>query len=186
MSLPEDCPVSDDPPGTTRRVLLPDLNGDLTAALNRAEELLLTVRAWAGDPAVDGLGLPGVLAGGQALEAVRRLAAVVRVAEDSAVRILAPNGRYEHAPLALVEVEEQDLAALRETARFFQAALDPQSRRSWREEIVWLVEDSLASTHHADPHSGVDELVRLHRLLDLPWDPHCAEIARADIECRHQ
>ena len=103
--------------GTVTARLLPDLDDELTAALTHVEELLLEVAAWEEDD--PGAAWPPPLACGQALEAVRRTwdAVAPTQGERAAAagrtgRLLAPDGRYEHAPLRLVDVGQADVDAL--------------------------------------------------------------------------
>jgi hypothetical protein len=95
--------------------LVPDLEDELTAALASMEESLLTLAAWEDqDP---GLRLPPPLAGQAALQATRRLwAALAPTQGDRALqagrtgRLLGPDGRYEHLPFRLAEVDPADVA----------------------------------------------------------------------------
>jgi hypothetical protein len=98
-----------------RVVLVPDLGEDLVRVMGELEELLLTLRAAEEGGAV----LPGVLAGGAALAALRRLCRAVAptqgkraVAARLAGRLYAPGGRVEHVPLRLVDVDPLDVATL--------------------------------------------------------------------------
>lgn len=102
--------------------LVPDLDDELTVALASVEELLLTLAAWEDeDP---GLGLPVPLAGRVALQATGRLwAALAPTQGDRALqagrtgRLFGPDGRYEHLPFRLAEVDTGDVAALAAAAR---------------------------------------------------------------------
>ena len=95
---------------------------ELTTALASVEESLLTLAAWEDeDP---GLRLPPPLAGQAALQATRRLwAALAPTQGDRAVRagrtgrVLGPDGRYEHLPFRLAEVDPADVATLAAAAR---------------------------------------------------------------------
>ncbi len=107
---------------TTR--LLPDLGDELTAALAHIEELLLEVAAWEKD--VPDAAWPAPLAGGQALEAARRIWDAVAPTQDKRAasaghtgRLFAPDGRYEHLPLRLVDVDQADVDALAKAAAIF-------------------------------------------------------------------
>jgi len=80
-------------------VVVPDLDEDLTAAFGDVEELLLTLR-WQEKDDPDGSvqHLPA-LAGGVALQALRRVADTVRPTQTNPAtwtggRVLGPDGRY--------------------------------------------------------------------------------------------
>ncbi|TMR12425.1 hypothetical protein ETD86_32795 [Nonomuraea turkmeniaca] len=98
-----------------RVVLVPDLGEDLARAIEELERLLVTLEA-AED---NGATLPGPLANGAALTALRRLwralaptqgqrAAAARLAG----RLYAPGRRTEHVPLRLVDVDPIDVVTL--------------------------------------------------------------------------
>ncbi|MEU8319037.1 hypothetical protein AB0C33_11760 [Nonomuraea sp. NPDC048881] len=98
-----------------RAVLVPDLGEDLARAVGELERLLLVLRAAesVGSP------LPGPLAGGIALTALRRLWRAIgptqgrrAAAARLAGRLYAPGGQVEHVPLRLVDVDPLDVATL--------------------------------------------------------------------------
>ncbi|MGN9840643.1 hypothetical protein ACTMTI_21225 [Nonomuraea sp. H19] len=98
-----------------RAVLVPDLGEDLARAVEGLERLLLTLKAAEDGGAV----LPGPLANGTALTALRRLWQAVAptqgrraAAARLAGRLYAPDGRVEHVPLRLVDVDPIDVATL--------------------------------------------------------------------------
>jgi hypothetical protein len=107
---------------TCTRLVVPDLDDELTVALASVEEVLLTLAAWEDeDP---GLRLPPPLAGQAALQATRRLwAALAPTQGDRALqegrtgRLLGPDARYEHLPFRLAEVHPADVATLAAAAR---------------------------------------------------------------------
>ncbi|MCK2213271.1 hypothetical protein MF672_005595 [Actinomadura sp. ATCC 31491] len=113
-----------------RAVLVPDLGEDLARAVEELETLLLTLRA----AEEAGHTLPGSLANGTALTALRRLwralaptqgrrAAAARLAG----RLYGPGRRREHLPpLRLVDVDPLDVATLSAAA----AALGRGAARS--------------------------------------------------------
>jgi hypothetical protein len=109
--------------GAARR-LVPDLDEELTTALNQIEELLLEVAGWEDeDPEII---WPPPLAGGAALKAVQRIWAAVAPGQGEraraagrAGRLLAPDGRYEHLPLRLAGIDPADVAALAAAASVF-------------------------------------------------------------------
>jgi hypothetical protein len=115
-------------------VLIPDLDDELTAALGWTEELLMQVRAQEEDEAETCW--PAPLAGGQALAAVRRLWDAVAptqgqraIAAGLTGRLLAPDGRREHAPLRLPDVGPADTAALASAAAVLGAPDAPDHVR---------------------------------------------------------
>jgi hypothetical protein len=98
-----------------RAVLVPDLGEELARAVEELERLLLSLLA----AEATGATLPGPLANGTALTALRRLwralaptqgrrAAAARLAG----RLYAPGRRAEHVPLRLVDVSPIDVTAL--------------------------------------------------------------------------
>lgn len=106
-------------------MLVADLDGELLVPLRALEEVLLSLAGWEdddrADPPPDGrpLTLPEPLANGVALGAVQRLAAALRPTQSlapDAGRLLAPDGRYEHAPMTVLELPAEDIAILSQTA----------------------------------------------------------------------
>lgn len=105
--------------------LIPDLDDELTAALGQIEELLLVFGLWEDeDDPDDPVELPVPLADRAALAAVNRIQTAVyptqgeRAAAAGATgRLLGPDGRYEHVPLRLVDVDQADVDTLSAAAR---------------------------------------------------------------------
>jgi hypothetical protein len=102
--------------------LVPDLDDELIAALGWIEELLLGVAAWEQDDR--DLVWPEALAGGLALEAVRRIwdrvapTQGMRAADSGCTgRLFAPDGVYEHLPLRLADVDSGDVQMLAAAVR---------------------------------------------------------------------
>ncbi|MBT2231126.1 hypothetical protein [Nonomuraea sp. NEAU-A123] len=98
-----------------RVVLVPDLGEDLARAVGELEALLLTLRAAEDDGAV----LPGALAGGAALAALRRFWRAVAPTQGRRATaawlpgwLYASSGRVELVPLRLVDVDPIDVATL--------------------------------------------------------------------------
>jgi hypothetical protein len=118
---------------TTQRRLIPDLDDELTTALAHAEELLLEVAAWETD--APEITWPEPLAGGQALAAVRRLWDAVAPTQDLRAaaaqprRLLAPDGRYEHIPLRLADIDPADAGILAAAAAIFSNRRAPDHVR---------------------------------------------------------
>jgi hypothetical protein len=155
--------------------LLPDLDDELTHALGQLEELLLTLSAWEDGPDAP-LTLPAPLADRQVLAALQRVAAVVAPTQTRAEttaspgwgRLLGPDRRYEHLPLRLVEVDEQDLAMLADAAAVLgrELATHPQGELA---EAMEAGADAArgASGSAPTPVQLVETLARVHGLLDL-------------------
>lgn len=128
----------------TRQVLLPDLDDEITHVLTAIEETLLAIGGYEDECAAEGAnpGLAAPLAAGTALQAVRRLWDVLapsqgdRARKASLGRVYAPDGRYEHLPLRLADVDAGDVLVLADTAKAFAETTGP-----------------------ADPHGGVAEIV---------------------------
>jgi len=159
-----------DHPVTAR--LIPDLDDELTAALNRIEELLMEVAAWEDEDPDTAWPVP--LARGQALAALRRTWDAVAPAQgERAVeagrtgRLLAPDGRYEHAPLRLVDVGQADVDALAAAAAIFG---DPHAPGHVRQAL----EHGADIAYHSDDDQACTQLVmtaaQLAGLLDLTPD----------------
>jgi hypothetical protein len=98
-----------------RAVLVPDLGEGLVHALDELEKLLLTLQAAEDSGAM----LPGALANGTALTAVRRLWRAIAPTQGAraaagrlAGRLWAPGGLEEHVPLRLVDIDPLDVATL--------------------------------------------------------------------------
>jgi len=164
---------------TAGAVLLPDLDDELTGALERLEELMLEVAAWE-DEAPD-TEWPAPLAHGQALAAVRRLWDAVAptqgeraIAAGRTGRILAPDGRYEHAPLRLAGVAPADVAVLSAAAAIFG---DPHSPGCVRAAL----EHAAETIYQRDDQAACTRLVmtaaQLAGLLDLAADPDSETLA---------
>jgi hypothetical protein len=158
--------------GTVTARLLPDLDDELTAVLTHVEELLLEVAAWEEDD--PDTVWPPPLACGQALEAVRRIWEEVAPTqgERSAKagrtgRLLAPDGRYEHAPLRLADVGQADVDALAIAAAAFG---DPHAPDHVRQAL----EHSVGIAYHDDGDQACTRLVmavaQLAGLLGLAPD----------------
>jgi len=152
--------------------LVPDLDDQLTAALAHVEELLLEVVAWEEeDPDTR---WPAPLAGQAALGAVRRIwdAVAPTQGERAAAagltgRLLAPDGRYEHMPLRLVDVDPADVGALTAAAAVFG---DPHAPGHVRQAL----EHGADIAYRADDDEACTRLVmtaaQLAGVLDLAPD----------------
>jgi hypothetical protein len=152
--------------------LAPDLDDELTTALAHAEELLLEVLALEDDD--PGATWPAPLAGQQALTALRRIwdAVAPTQGERAAAaghtgRLLAPDGTYEHAPLRLAAVDQDDVAVLAAAAAVFADPRAPGDVRTALEhgaDIAYGADDDQACTRL------VMAVARLAELLALPPD----------------
>lgn len=147
-------------PAPVRTVLVPDLEHDLAQRFRGLEEFLLV---FAGAEPDDFDGVPEPIAGDTALEAVRRLWQSIKPSQHDdrghGGRLLAPDGRYEHIPLAPVELQVEDVAILGATARALAGASS-----DLREAMVSTAGlGDWAST----PTQLVEGAARLHGMLDL-------------------
>lgn len=161
-----------------RPILLPDLDAELTTALTHIEEVLLSLGGWEDDPAADPVELPSPIAGGVALRAVRRLwDAVAPTQGEYAGRagltqtMYSPDGRYEHIPLRLAHLDQDDVDVLAAAAKQLTAPVSD-----------WHVRDALDQMARAFNATG-DELsvraIRLANLLDMRTaDPDSQAIVR--------
>jgi len=174
--------VSGDP--VTRLVVLPDLDQELTAAFGEVEELLLTLRWQETDDPDTPVAHPPALAGGVALQALRRVADTVGPTQtdpetSTGGRVLGPDGRYEHTPLRFVRLRAADIAALSAAA----AALGEPVRSEAVSDALHL------NAHHrnpdpniADPVAALVALVaRVAGLMDLAWTED-TELLGAQLE----
>jgi hypothetical protein len=154
-------------------VLVVDLDGEPLAPLRALEEILLSLRTWEDDdrrdPGTDTepLRLPAPLADRAALAAVQRLLAALAPTQfrgPGCGRLLAPDGRYEHAPMTALTLPAADIDLLCETA----AAL---GRPGLDVDIAELVdahaEQFTLGYRRTEPTELVSLLARLAGLLDL-------------------
>lgn len=181
--MPEQATDHPRPSGTPagqRTVLVVDLDGDLLAPLRATEEILLTLGAWEDDdrenPAADTepLRLPAPLAGRVALATVRRLLTALAPTQSRAPgdgRLLAPGGRYEHAPLSVLTLPAVDIDILSATAAALgHPGLDPDIA-----DLVDTFAGQLGDCYRRTDRTGlVSLLARLAGLLDLA----CTDDAR--------
>jgi hypothetical protein len=113
--------------------------------------------------------LPAPLAGGVALGSAVRIAWAVAPTQSVRVgglpRLLAPDGRFGHAPLRFVDLDAADLDALGAAAAVLGWAILPGSGAV---QLAAVVDDHARA---CDTTAGalVTQLARLHGLLDLEW-----------------
>ncbi|SNS31122.1 hypothetical protein SAMN06893096_103164 [Geodermatophilus pulveris] len=154
-------------------MLVVDLDGEPLAPLRALEEILLRLGTWEDDDRRDlsagtePLRLPTPLADRVALAAAQRLLIALEPTQSQGPgcgRLLAPDGRYEHAPMTVLTVGAADIDLLCATA-------DALGHPGLDADIAELVDD------HAEHFGGtyrragrtdlVSLLVRLAGLLDL-------------------
>jgi hypothetical protein len=159
-------------PVPQRTCAVPDLGGELLDPLRVTEEVLLSLAGWESDKAGDGLvaPLPPPLAHNHALNAVQRLLRALAGTQgrDSAQgRLLAPDGRYEHAPVTFIDVATDDIATIAATARRIDS---PSASEDLCDaiEVIGGAVYPLAAMTRAELASG---LARITGLLDLAWAP---------------
>lgn len=148
-----------------RVVLVPDLGEELARAVGELERLLLVLRA------AESVGseLPGPLADGTALTALRRLWRAVgptqgrrAAASRLAGRLYAPGGRVELVPLRLVDVDPIDVATL-------SAAAAALGLGAYGKGVVRQALDAVATDLPAT--ELVSAAARISGLLDLADTP---------------
>jgi hypothetical protein len=144
---------------------VPDLGDQLVAALERLNDVLIALAVDEEDTAIE---LPAELAHGRALAAFEHIWAAVRPTQGrvGGPRPLGPDGRYEHTPLAPVTVHTEDLAVLGAAAAALGAGV---SRHDPMIENVLLEFVRIDRGRAETAADVVDEVARLHGLLDLAW-----------------
>lgn len=154
-------------------VLVVDLDGEPLAPLRALEEILLCLGTWEDDDRRDpGTGteplrVPAPLAGRVALAAVQRLLtalAPTQSREPGFGRLLAPDSRYEHAPMTALTLPAADIDLLAATA----ATLGHPRLDADIADLVSTFAAQLAScSRRTDRTELVSLLARLAGLLDL-------------------
>lgn len=156
-----------------RTVLIVDLDGEPLVPLRALEEILLCLGTWEDDyrrdPGTDTkpLRLPAPLADRVALGAVQRLLTALAPTQSRGPgcgRLLAPDGRYEHAPMTALTLTAADINLLAATAAALgHPGLDPDIG-----ELVDAHAEQLAGGYRRADHTElVSLLARLAGLLDL-------------------
>jgi hypothetical protein len=162
---------------TPRTCLIPDLSDDLAPTFTHAEELFTGLDAIADDGAelptpatlvarVGRQGRPWAAAGAAAAR-LRDAIAPTHGTPAGPARLYAPGGRHEHGPLTFVQVDPDDLAAIGAAV----AALGEDLARNPHGDAASLLDQ------HVQRGPGqwktaadiVEQLARLHGLLDLAW-----------------
>jgi hypothetical protein len=164
-------PTRPDPP--VRQILVPDLDRELTAALTRLEEVLITLECWQ----ADGELLPEALDPSRTRDAVRRLWDLLVPTQAAGGlggrRLLAPDGKYEHLPLHLVDVDQADLDLVGEAVKVLGREVAAGGEVS--EAVAAHVRTDAYA--HEQPAEVVEEAARLHGLLTLAWTDDTAVLA---------
>jgi hypothetical protein len=154
---------SDEATAGQRTVLVVDLDGEPLAPLRALEEILLCLGTWEDDDRhhpgtdTDPLRVPAPLADRVALAAVQQLFTALAPTQSRGPergRLLAPDGRYEHAPLTALTLPAAALG---------HPGLDPDIG-----ELVDAYADQLTGGYRrTDRTELVSLLARLAGLLDL-------------------
>ncbi|CCH86263.1 protein of unknown function [Modestobacter italicus] len=154
-------------------MLVVDLDGEPLAPLRALEEILLCLGRWEDDDRRDPsagaepLRLPAPLADRAALAAVQRLLSALAPTQSREPwrgRLLAPDGRYEHAPMTALTLPATDIDILAATA----ATLGHPGLDADLAELVDAHTAQLAGGYRrADRTELVSLLARLAGLLDL-------------------
>jgi hypothetical protein len=144
-----------------RRFLLPELDGEVFAVTGPVEELLLILA----DGAEEEPPLPAALhqPGADALGTLR-----VAIRNAPVVRLFAPDGRYEHEPLAVVTVDGETITAFQAAVAELSAALQPGARSDVSDFL-----DDWADERNTTPEAVVALASRLDQLCGLSsWPDH--------------
>lgn len=146
----------------TRRFLAPELDGEVPALTEPVDELLLGLAEWADDDPAD---LPASLhrPSSDAL-------GDIRVALNNAAYrpLYAPDGRYEHEPLTVIELPAATIAtygsAVGELAHAVHGGGNPT--------VADAVCEFAAQWHRPlTPADLVEVAARVHGVCDLSWGP---------------
>jgi hypothetical protein len=151
--------------GDKRLCLIPDLGEELVEVMNRLNEILLALSQTNEEEPIE---LAEALVGNEVLPAFERIWGTVRPTQGAIdrPRLLGPDGRYEHVPLAFVRIDEDDLQSLGTTI----ADLGKEAVR--HDEVICETLTELGSGPYGSlktPTEVVSELARFHGLLDLAW-----------------
>ena len=144
---------------TVRRVLLPDLDGELFVATEVLDDVLALLATWAEDDPE--IGLPAVL-DRRAADAVSDIR--LAIARTPAVVLYGPDGDYEHQPLRLVDVDEMAVAGFGAAV----AALAAVVHGPGAGHLAELVSD-IADERRTTPAAIVELAARFHGMLELDW-----------------
>ncbi|SNR79848.1 hypothetical protein SAMN06272737_12634 [Blastococcus mobilis] len=154
-------------------MLVVDLDGEPLAPLRALEEILLCLGTWEDDdrqgPGTDTepLRVSAPLAGRVALAAAQRLLTALAPTQSRGPgcgRLLAPDGRYEHAPLTALTLPAADINVLSATA---DALGHPRLNANIAELVDDHAEQLGGGYRRTDRTDLVSLLARLAGLLDL-------------------
>jgi hypothetical protein len=168
-----------------QRILVPDTEEFVDLA-NRAGDVLEYIddvdeyEATAGTP----LSLPAPLTGAEALKAMRRVYDVLEASLDAfpgkapGTRVLAPDGRYEHAPFRVVGLDREDIAALVRAAEVTTAAAAAPHTHELRSVLAdFNALDCRSSWGGAEEFTAGAVAHALSNLVDLLTIEHDDDIA---------
>jgi hypothetical protein len=143
-------------PGT---FLVPPLDGEIVSVTRPIEELLLVLA----DGADDDPRLPATLhqPAATAIGALR-----LAILHAAAVSLYAPDGRYEHEPLAVVTVDEEHLTTFGAAVAELTAVLQPGKLPDVAEFL-----DDWADERGTTAEAVVALASRFHQLCQLAWGP---------------
>jgi len=174
---PDDEPGRREGAGQTREVVVPDLqSAPPVNVLTVVEEILLTLRGWEADAALDPddeLQLPAPFADGRALAAAHRVQDALRGTQDidpgQRGGLYGPGGRYEHTPLTIVSVEVVDVEDL--------AAVAAGIGSPTVVEAVQDATEAITAAYRTTRTDVAEQLARLTGLLDLAWSTEAELLA---------
>jgi hypothetical protein len=138
-----------------RRFLLPELDGEIFALTGPLEELLLALA----DGAEEEPALPAALHQ-PAADALGHLRVAIRNAPIA--HLYAPDGHYEHEPLAVVTVDNETITLFEAAVAELSAALQPGGRPDVAEFL-----DDWADERHTTVEAIVALASRVHQLCHL-------------------
>jgi len=165
---------------TTRTIVIPDTDGELSCWLDRLEEILLALT-----PLPDDAGdweRPAVPIGdGTALDALQNLSVALHRAERATpVALIAPDGRFELVPLLAIPTDTDDVETILAALRMLGAVT---SGTGWDDTIADALADHAARAR-LTPADLVVGCTRALTLLD-PVDVDDATVLAALLQDEH-
>lgn len=144
-----------------RRLVVPDLDDELNDFTEPLDEALRHLAGTASDP--DAAPLPPILAG-PGSEALAELRYAIHTATPIVLR--GPDGRYEHEPLRLVDVEAADVAMLGQLLAELRRVV---VETGYHGDVDEYLNDFLADYPQAELDSGqaLELLARFQGVVDL-------------------